>query len=299
MIQPKCYLPVQRKFFCTPLIKENLRVDFAASDYKLNDLELLTLLMLRDRKSPADIAAVTLLPPPVIENVMRAARDISPEDAEKILTLSDAINAFNFEPPQIFSDLLMKMPVLLPKTVELKKSFADTNCAAVVKNCEQVWVADFADISALAKKVLIGRGAGNVIDDLKVLRGKQTTELSFAARELRYLPVVGENNFDGCITFDSARTINAEIPVRKFTATSAAGVRKFCVDLLLGTILTGDCDDSDSEEVTLSFSASPAFEGNELTKKISALYDGGVVDEGIHRVKILVAENVAGDFLCA
>ncbi|MBE8951740.1 MAG: hypothetical protein SR1Q7_01180 [Quinella sp. 1Q7] len=34
-------------------------------------------------------------------------------------------------------------------------------------------------------------------------------------------------------------------------------------------------------------------------ENLPSLYDGGVVDEGIHRVKILVAENVAGDFLCA
>ena len=76
-------------------------------------------------------------------------------------------------------------------------------------------------------------------------------------------------------------------------------MQKFCVDLLLGTILTGADNNDDSEEVTLSFSASPAFEGDELTEKISALYVGNVVDEGICRVKIWVAENVAGDFLCA
>ena len=104
MIQPKSYLPVHGEIFYTPLLKENLRLEFASAEDKLDDLSLLAAIMLRDGKSADDIAQVTLLPLAVVENVLDELDDLSPEAANKILQLSDCVNAFNVSPPQIFSD---------------------------------------------------------------------------------------------------------------------------------------------------------------------------------------------------
>ena len=122
MIQPKYYLSVRDKVFYTPLIKENLRLDFFSLEYKLNDLPLLIASMLRDGKTTDDIVAVTLLPRDVIENVFDELKSHGmldehdeynlPEHTRKILELSDAINAFNLDAPPIFSDMLTKLPII-------------------------------------------------------------------------------------------------------------------------------------------------------------------------------------------
>ena len=104
MIQPKSYLPVHGEIFYAPLLKENLRLEFASAEDKLDDLSLLAAIMLRDGKSADDIAQVTLLPLAVVENVLDELDDLSPEAANKILQLGDCVNAFNVSPPQIFSD---------------------------------------------------------------------------------------------------------------------------------------------------------------------------------------------------
>lgn len=301
MIRPKKYLPVRNKFFFAPLIKENLRLDFSSSENKLNDLPLLIILMLREGKTSADIAAATLLPPAVIEDVLAELKsqglsDARNEQTKKICRLSDCINDFNLNAPPIFTDTLTKSLVMLSKFAWLGKSFDDTNCAAVVKNSEQIFIADFEDISNLVKKYLIKRGASEFIDELKLLRLNQLTEIFFAVREIKYLPVVGEDNFAGCVNFDSARLINAELPVRKFRAATAMGEWIFYVDLLLGTMFKADDEESDSEEAVLSFKPSAEFEGDVLNAGILKVFDS-VEDLGMHYVKISVAENILGDFL--
>lgn len=305
MIRPKKYLPVSSQIFYAPLIKENLRLEFSSSDYKLNDLSLLTVLMLHDRKLINEIAEVTLLPRDVIESVIEVLksqgmldeRDIYnlPEQTRKILELSNCINAFNINAPPVFSDMLTKSPIMLPPNVQTLKIFDDRICAAVVKNCEQIRTAEFENIAQFVRNFLVGHGTGNLIDELKVLRLNHSAETLFATRELRFLPIVGENNFFG-VNWDSERSINAELPVRKFK--SAHG-REFNVDLLLGTILTAvDEEPADSEEITLSFKPNPQFQGDTLRQKISEQI-GEVTDEGVQFIKISVAEEVVGDFLCA
>lgn len=306
MIRPKCYLPVRGKVFYTPLIKENLRLDFFSLEYKLNDLPLLIASMLRDGKTTDDIVAVTLLPRDIIENVFDELKSHGmldehdeynlPEHTRKILELSDAINAFNLDAPPIFSDMLTKLPIMLPQAVKPQKSFDESICAAVVKNCEQIQTADFEDVSKFVKGFLVKRGAGNLIDDLKVLRLNYSAETFLAARELRYLPVMGENDFNG-VKIDSERTINAELPVHRFTAETSMGERSYNFDLLFGTIFEAvEKEEDDSEEITLSFKANPQFQGDMLRQRVSAQF-GEVVDKGEGYANILVAEDVAGDFL--
>ena len=286
MIRPKKYLPVSSQIFYTPLIKENLRLEFASSELKLNDLALLTILMLRDGKTVKEISAVTLLPPDVIENVIEVLKSQGmleeqglPEQTRKILELGECINSFNVNAPPIFSDMLTKSPIILPPNIKPQKTFDDAICAAVVKNYEQIRTADFEDIAQLVKNFLVGHGAGNFIDELKVLRLQQSGEVLFAARELRFLPIVGESNFFG-VNWDSARTINAELPVRKF---KSADGKELCIDLLLGTTFEAtDAEENDSEEITLSFKPNPKLQG----------------EEDVQYMKISVAEEVAGDFLC-
>lgn len=303
MIRVKKYLPVSSQIFYAPLIKENLRLEFSSFEYKLNDLSLLTALMLRDGKNVNDIAAVTLLPRDVIENIIEVLKSQGmldehnerklPEQTQRILELSDCINAFNVTPPPIFSDLLTKSLIILPQTVKPEKSFDDTICAACVKNCEQIWTAEFEDLSNFVKDFLVKHGARNFVDELKVLRLNHSAEILYAARELRFLPVVGEGNSFG-VNWDSARTIKAELPVRKFKSTHG---KEFNVDLLLGTIFEADDTEDDSEEITLSFKPNLQLQSDKLRKKISAQV-GEVIDEGFQFIKISIAEEVAGDFLC-
>lgn len=293
MIQPKSYLPVHDEIFYAPLLKENLRLEFASAEDKLDDLSLLAALMLRDGKSADDIVQVTMLPLAVVKNVLDELDDLSPEAANKILQLSDCVNAFNLSPPQIFSDILTRSPVLLPAAVKAEKSFDETNCAAVVKNFNQIATADFEDIFKLVKNFVLAQNVAD-FDELKVLRLAQKSEVFFAARELKYLPVVGENNFVDTVTLDSRRTIAALLPVRKF----AADDMKFCVDLLLGTVLLTAVDEDDSEEATLAFKPRPEFTADEFAEQISAHF-GNVVDNGTAYVKISIAQETAGDFLCA
>ena len=281
MILPKKYLPVSSQVFYTPLIKENLRLEFASSEYKLNDLALLAILMLRDGKSLEEISAVTLLRRDVIENVIEVLQSQGmlegynlPEHTRKILELSECINSFNVKPPPIFSDLLTKSPRILPPNIKPQKIFDDTICAAVVKNFKPIRTADFEDVSNFVKDFL----NKNFVDELKILRLRQSDEILFAARELRFLPVVGEGNFFG-VNFDSARTINAELPVRKIK--SACG-KEFFVDLLLGTTFEAiDVESGDSEEPLLSFKPNPKLQA-----------------EDVQYIKISIAEETAGDFLC-
>ena len=306
MIRPKKYLPARSKIFYSPLIKENLRLEFSSLEYKLDDLSLLTALMLRDGKSADDISAVTLLSRPVIENVLSVLKSQGlidehnecnlPKHTRKILELSDCINFFNVNTPPIFSDVLKSSPVILSQSTALKSSGDDTTCAATVKNCEQISTADFEDISSLVKNFLRGHGAGDFLDEIKILRLEQRAEVLFAARELYFLPVVGENNFSGCIYIDSERTINAELPVRKFKLNDG---REFNVDLLLGTIFLAENDEeTDSEEILLSFKPSPDYTGDKLTKKIFDTFMGNIEDKGVYYLKMSVSEKVAGDFLC-
>lgn len=290
MIRPQKYLRVGSQSFCSPLIKENLRLDFDSADYKLDDLSLLAVAMLRDCKTLDDMVAVTNLPPSVMENVLDMLKSQGiidernihnlPEQTKKILKLSDCINSFNVNTPPIFSDILTKKPVILPRTAALKKSGDDTTCAAFVKNCKQISVTDYESLSTFVKNFLREHGAENILDELQVLRLDQRAEISFAARELRLLPVVGENNFDGCVELNSTQTINAELPVRKFTAEDG---RELNVDLVLGTTFAAPDEDDDSEEPVLSFKPNPKLTG-----------DGA----GIRYVKISVSAEVAGDFLC-
>ena len=302
MIQPKKYLPARNKFFFTPLIKENLRLDFASSENKLDDLPLLIILMLRDGKNADDIAAVTMLPSVVIEDVLTELRsqgmlDARNEQTKKILQVSDCINDFNLNTPPIFMDTLTKSLVMPPKFVWLGKNPDDVNCAAVVKNSEQIAIADFEDISNLVKKYLINRGASEFIDELKLLRLDHSTEIFFAAREIKYLPVVGEDNFKGCVNLNSERVIEAALPVRKFMAATAMGVWNFNVDLLLETIFEeSDDEETDSEEAFLLFKPNPELADEVLNAGILNVFDS-VEDKGIHYIKISVAESILGDFL--
>ena len=307
MISSRKYLPVSSQIFYSPLIKENLRLEFFSSDYKLNDLSLLLALMLRDGRTTDEIIAVTELPRSIIESVLKVligqglldAQNIYklPENTKKILELSDCINFFNVNEPPIFSDLLTNVPVILPKSFALKNVGDEKICAAVVKNCEEIATANFEDISSFVKNFLSGHGAGDFLDKLKVIRLKQRAEVLFASRELRFLPVVGKYDLKGCVNIDLARTLNAELPVRRFKLNDG---REFNFDLLLGTIFWADDDEQDSfEEILLSFKPNPIYLSDELPKKFfNDDFRGGIEDKGICYVKILVAEKVVGDFLC-
>lgn len=304
MIQVKKYLPVSSKIFYSPLMKENLRLEFSSSEDKLNDLSLITAIMLRDKKSVEDIATVTLLPKSVIESVLSTltsqglidVRDVYnlPERIQKILELSNCINFFNVSAPPIFFDVLGRSPVVIKESVALKNSSDDTNCAAFVKNSEQVSMADFEEISIFVRNFMLGHGARDFLDDLKVLRLNQQAEIFFAARELRFLPVVGENNFDNCVEIDSEQTIQAELPVRKF---KLADGKEFNVDLLFETTFTSDEEEEDSKEIFLSFKPNSDYLGDNLTEKFFKKFMGEIEDKGLHYVKILVSKKVAGGFL--
>lgn len=302
MIQPKKYLPVREKIFYTPLIKENLRLDFSSSEYKLSDLPLLAALMLRDGKTPDDIAAVTMLQPAVVQDVISELKNQGmiegeklSDDAQKILRLSDYINAFNLNTLPIFFDALTESPLMLHESVRLEKFFDAEKCAAVVKNFKRV--SDFAGVSNFVKRFLIGHGTGEFIDMVKVFRPNIPQDIFFAARQIRYLPVVGKNNFKDLLEISPTKTILAELPVRKFKADTETGEWKFCVDLLLGTIFQiTDDEELNSQEVFLSFKPNPEFESNSLNDGIRNEFNS-VVDEGIFYIKIFVAEEIAGDFL--
>lgn len=303
MIRVKKYFPVNSQIFYTPLIKENLRLEFASSEYKLNDLSLLIILMLRDGKNINDMVEVTLLSEYVIKDAIEVLKNQGmideqnenklPEHTQRILMLSECINEFNITPPPIFSDMLTKSPVYIPTSVELRKTFNTESGAAVVKNCGQIETVEFEELENFVKKFLSEHGAINFIDELKVLRLDYSAEIFFVARKLCFLPIIGESDLSA-VNLDSERTIKAELPVRKFK--SACG-KEFYVDLLLGTIFEFFDMNDDTEEIMLSFKTNSQLQGEKLNQKIFSQF-GEVFDEGVHFIKILISEEVAGDFLC-
>lgn len=304
MISITRYIPVHDKILYSPLRKENLRLDFSSLDHKLDDLSLLTTLMIRDQKSIDDIVSVTSLSRAVIEDIVSTlktqnllnADGFVPENTLQILRMSDYINSFNVNSPRIFSDLLNRIPMILQDSVDLKTSKDDEDCVATVKNFEKTSAPEFEDIARFVKNFLKEHGAADFLNDLQVIRFKQP-EILFATRKIRFIPVIGENNFNDCVNIEASENINAELPVHKFKLKDG---QEFYVDLLLETTFTLDESEQlelDSEEILISFKPCPDYAGDVLINKYFAMYQGNIEDCGIHHLKVSISKNVLGDFL--
>lgn len=306
-------MAVNSKFFCSPIIEENVKVDLDSADYKVDSLSLLVLRMIKDKKSVNDIADVLILPVGIVEDAVSALKEqnllvgnneLSPV-AIKILDLKKYMDKFNGSAKNIVFEFLSGKAFFLPDNAKLTENHSTKNFDAEIKILDREYYSDFQSVTKFVDNVLEDYGAAEYIDDVKPILISRVEK--YIVRELLFFPVIGEKFFENCTTLKISNGMMAKLPIHKYEVHFAFDdgnvCKNFAVDLVVGSIfeLTGSVENN-SERFLLSFSKNVDFDDDELVEKLKGFLSEkpvvSIVDLGVQDISVIISEKVIGDYLC-
>ena len=307
------YLAVDSKFFSSPIVEENIKVDLDSADYKIDSLSLLILQMIKDKKNATDIAEVLALPVAIVEDAISALQeqDLLIENTElsyvatKILSLKKYVDKFNNSSKNIAFEFLSEKAFFLPDNVKLIKNHSTEQFNAEIKILERENYSDFQSVAKFVDSILEDYGAEEYIDDVKPVLISKVEK--YVVRKLLFFPVIGENFFENCETLEVLNGIKAKLPIHKYEVNFAFAdgnvCKIFAIDLVVGSVFElTDSAENDSEKFFLSFSKNIDLDDNKLVEKLKNFLSEkpiiSIVDLGIQETSVIISEKVMGDYLC-